>query len=318
MSLVQQGQIGQSSHIFIAGSGGMVGSAIKKELWKRGFKNLHTPRRKELDLFELEKINDYFAQNRIDYIINAAAKVGGIQANNTFRADFIHQNLLIQTNLFEAAHKNDINHFLFLGSSCIYPKDSHQPIKECALLESKLEPTNEPYAIAKIAGLKTAEAFSKQYKRNYYSVMPTNLYGERDNFDSNSGHVIASLISKIQYAIDHSKEEIIVWGTGTPLREFLYVDDLAKACVFLIENNFKNMPHWINIGSSQEISIADLVDKLVQLMGFKGKVVFDTTKPDGVLRKKLDTSRMQELGWEARIGLDEGLQKTVLWYRANR
>jgi len=305
--------LSKESHIFIAGARGMVGSAIERRLKEKGYRNLLVPNREELDLFNLVEVNDFFSKQKIDCVIDAAAKVGGIMANDKYRADFIHQNLLIQVNLFEAAHRNDVDNFLFLGSSCIYPKNSPQPIKEDFLLSSPLEPTNEPYAIAKIAGLKTAESFKRQYGRNYFSLMPTNLYGVNDNFHPQNSHVIPALIQRMNKAIQEGEGEFSVWGTGEPRREFLYVDDLADACIHLLEEG-RDIPYWLNVGTGEDISIKNLSLLIAKLMNFKGEVVFDTSKPDGTMLKCLDVSKIKSLGWTPKVSLEEGLEKTIKWY----
>lgn len=305
-----------SDKILVLGSRGLVGSAIVRGLQERGFKNLLTPVRQELDLAQQGQAMDYFKQHRPAVVFNAAAKVGGILANNTYRADFIFENLMIQNNVFQAAFTSGVDKMLFLGSSCIYPKNSPQPIKEDYLLTGPLEPTNEPYAIAKIAGLKTAESFRRQYGKNYHSVMPTNLYGVNDNFDPDKSHVIPGLIARMQKAIDNNEKTFSIWGTGKPRREFLYVDDMASACIHLM--SMENPPDWMNVGTGLDIEIGELAKMIAELMGYQGELILDLSKPDGTMEKRLDVSRLLETGWRPRVGLEEGLQKTIEFYRKER
>lgn len=300
--------------ILVLGSRGLVGSAIKEQLLKSGFTNILTPVREELDLRSQNKVEDYFEGHRPDYVFLAAAKVGGILANNTYRADFIFENLQIQQNVFSAAFKAKTQNLLFLGSSCIYPKNSPQPIKEEYLLTSELEPTNEPYAIAKIAGLKTAESFRRQYGLNWISVMPTNLYGINDNFDLNNSHVIPGLIARLDKAMKDEEPEFKIWGTGKPRREFLFVDDMAKACIHVM-NHSENAPDFMNIGTGEDIEIGELAKMIAQKMGYQGKLVFDSSKPDGTMRKLLDVSKIKSLGWKPEVDLSSGLDTVIKYYR---
>lgn len=303
----------QSDRVLVLGARGMVGSAIVRELGKKGFENILAPDRSSLDLLNQQSTFDYFQKHNPQHLFLAAAKVGGIHANNTFRADFIHQNLMIQSNVFEAAWRFKINKLLFLGSSCIYPKNAPQPLREESLLTSPLEPTNEPYAIAKIAGLKTAESFRRQYGQNYFSVMPTNLYGENDNFHLENSHVIPGLIARMKIAMDENKSEFAVWGTGKPCREFLYVDDMARACIHVMTHKGV-IPDLLNVGTGEDISIKDLAHKIKEILGFKGEIVFNPNQPDGTMKKLLDVSKIHNLGWKHEIDLDEGLRKTVKFF----
>lgn len=300
--------------ILILGSRGMVGSAILRELKKEGFANILHPVREELDLLRQSDVENYFQQHQPSHVFLAAAKVGGILANNTYRADFIFNNLQIQQNVFNAAFKIETPHLLFLGSSCIYPKDAPQPLKEEYLLTSELEQTNEPYAIAKIAGLKTAESFRRQYGLHWISVMPTNLYGENDNYDLNNSHVIPGLIARLDQAIKNNDKEFKIWGTGKPRREFLYVDDMARACIHAIQQG-QEAPDFMNVGSGEDIEIGELAKIIAQKMGFKGQLIFDSTKPDGTMRKLLDVSKLKTLGWLPQINLNEGLDKAIEHYK---
>jgi GDP-L-fucose synthase len=297
--------------IFVAGHLGMVGSALMRRLRDGGYSRLVGAARDELDLLDGRAVNDYVARQQPDYIFIAAAKVGGIQANNQFRADFLHDNLLIEANLMRAAHAAGVQRLMFLGSSCIYPRDCAQPIKEEYLLTGPLEPTNEPYAIAKIAGIKLAESYNRQHGRQYVSVMPTNLYGPNDNYDLQSSHVLPALLRKAHEARQRGDAELVVWGSGTPMREFLYVDDLADACVFLMEQGYDGP--LLNIGTGQDVSIAELARTVMRCVGFDGRIVFDSSKPDGTPRKLLDVSRLRALGWSARTSLADGIGRA---YRA--
>jgi GDP-L-fucose synthase len=299
--------LGPDATIFVAGAHGMVGSAIVRRLRERGFRHILTPRRAELDLQDQAAVHAYLAQHRPDYVFIAAAKVGGIQANNTYRAEFLYQNLCIQNNLIHGAHLAGVQRLMFLGSSCIYPKLAPQPIKEEHLLTGLLEPTNEPYAIAKIAGIKMCEAYNAQYGRQYTSAMPTNLYGPNDNYDLANSHVLPALIRKAHEAQRRGDTEYVVWGTGTPLREFLYVDDLADACVFLMERGFDGP--LINVGAGSEVSIAALAETVMQVVGFTGRIVFDHSKPDGTPRKLMDSGQLRALGWQPRTALAEGIAR---------
>lgn len=296
----------KDAKIFVAGHRGMVGSAIVRRLQSGGYAHIVTASREDLDLLDQRAVHDFVKAQQPDYIYIAAAKVGGIQANNIYRADFIYQNLVIEANLINAAHEAGVQRLMFLASSCIYPKLAPQPLKEDYLLTGPLEPTNEPYAIAKIAGIKLCEAYSDQYGRQYISVMPTNLYGPNDNYDLNNSHVLPALIRKAHEAKQRGDKELVVWGTGTPLREFLYADDLADACVHLMEQGYDGP--LVNIGTGTDITIRDLAEIVVTVVGFEGKLTFDTSKPDGTPRKLMDVSRLKGLGWQAGIGLRQGIE----------
>lgn len=297
----------KTSKIYIAGHRGMVGSAIMRRLQTEGYGNMVTRTSKELDLRNQAAVADFFEKEKPDYVFLAAAKVGGILANNTYRAEFIYDNLMIQNNVIHNAWKQKVKKLLFLGSSCIYPKMAPQPLKEDYLLTGLLEPTNEPYAIAKIAGIKLCDAYRAEYGCNFISVMPTNLYGPNDNYDLHNSHVLPALIRKFHEAKIKNDPEVVVWGTGKPLREFLHVDDLADACLFLM-NNYDE-PGLINIGSGVDISIADLAEMVKVITGYSGKITFDPSKPDGTPRKLLDISKLNRLGWKVTIELKEGIQK---------
>lgn len=297
----------QSDKIFIAGINGMVGSAIKRKLINDGFKNILGPSSSELDLRKQSEVDNWFKKNEPDYVFLAAAKVGGILANNIYRADFIIENLQIETTVIKAALDYNVKKLLFLGSSCIYPKMATQPISESSLLTSSLEPTNEPYAIAKIAGVKMCEAIYEQYKRPFISAMPTNLYGINDNYDINNSHVLPALLRKIHEAKEANKAEVIVWGSGTPLREFMYADDLGEACVFLMQQYNEKEP--INVGSGLEISIAELALLIKNIVGYQGKITYDDTKPDGTPRKLMNTTKLNNLGWYAKTNLKNGIEQ---------
>lgn len=298
--------------IFVAGHRGLVGSAIVRRLLGAGFENVITRARAELDLRDQGAVTGFFQKERPAYVFLAAAKVGGILANDTYPADFIRDNLQIQTNVIDAAHAAGVARLLFLGSSCVYPKHAPQPMKEEHLLTSELEPTNEPYAIAKIAGLKMCEAYRRQFGRDFVSVMPTNLFGPGDNFDLGTSHVLAALIRKFHDAMVSKADQVTVWGTGTPRREFLHVDDAADACVFVMQHD--RPPDLVNIGWGKDISIAELAQLIGEIVGFGGEIVYDTSKPDGTPRKLLDTSRLRELGWSPRISLRDGIEATYAWY----
>ncbi len=303
----------KDSTILVLGSRGMVGSSLVRELKRQGYSNILEPKREALDLTRQSDVLDYFFAKKPEFIFNAAAKVGGIKANNTFRADFIFQNLSIQNNVFEAAFKSKVKKFLFLGSSCIYPKNCPQPIKEEYLLTGELEPTNEPYALSKIAGLKTTESFRRQYGCNWFSVMPTNLYGPGDNFHPENSHVIPGMIQRMKKVIDNGENVFEVWGSGNPKREFLFVDDLARACLMLMQTD-KELPYWINIGSGNDISIKDLAETIAKIMGFKGNLIFNKNYPDGTMRKVLDVSKINAMGWQPQISLEKGLKLTIESY----
>ncbi len=295
-----------TAKIYVAGHRGMVGSAIIRQLTRNGYANIVTRTHTELDLTDQAAVTKFFAQERPDYVFLAAAKVGGIQANNTYRAEFIYQNLMIETNVLHAAWTTGVQRLLFLGSSCIYPRDCPQPIKEEYLLTGPLEPTNEPYAIAKIAGIKLCESYNRQYDTHYISVMPTNLYGPNDNYDLNNSHVLPALIRKAHEAKVRGDKTVVVWGSGKPMREFLHVDDMANACVFLMEQDLEE--RLFNVGTGTDVTIQTLAETIMATVGFEGKIEFDTSKPDGTPRKLLDTSRMTAIGWRAQIELVEGIR----------
>ena len=296
------------SRIFVAGHRGMVGSAIVRRLQATGFNNLILRTSAELDLRDSAGVKHFFETEKPEYVFLAAAKVGGIVANNTYRAEFLYDNLMIQSNVIHSSYKAGVNKLLFLGSSCIYPKLAPQPLKEEYLLTGLLEPTNEPYAIAKIAGIKMCDAYRSQYGCHFISAMPTNLYGPNDNYDLQKSHVIPGLLRKFHEARVNGSPEVVIWGTGTPLREFMHVDDLAEACVFLMERY--DEPGFINVGTGEEISIRQLAELIARITGYKGKLVFDTSKPDGTPRKLMDMRRIHALGWRHRIHLEDGLIDT--------
>ena len=300
-----------NSKIYIAGHRGMVGSAIMRNLQAKGFTNIVTRTSAELDLRSSQSVSDFFKEEKPDYVFLAAAKVGGIQANNVYRADFIYENLMIQNNVIHHAYLNNVKKLLFLGSSCIYPKFAQQPINENSLLTDTLEPTNEAYAIAKISGVEMCKFYKKQYGCQFISAMPTNLYGINDNFNIENSHVLPALLRKFVEAKNKNEKNVNVWGTGTPLREFLYVDDLAEACLFLMLHY--NEESTINVGTGVEISIKELAETIKEKVGFKGNLVFDTSKPDGTPRKLLDVSKINKLGWKHKIDLEDGIQKTIEW-----
>jgi len=290
----------------------MVGSAISRRLRELGFNNLLERTTRELDLRDQAAVNSFFSEEKPEYVVLAAAKVGGIVANNTYRADFIYDNLMIASNVIHAASENKTEKLLFLGSSCIYPKFADQPLKEESLLTGTLEPTNEPYAIAKIAGIKLCEAYRDQYGCNFISAMPTNLYGPNDNYDLKNSHVLPALIRKFHEAKLENKRNVEIWGTGSPLREFLHVDDLAEACVYLLEKY--NEKGFVNIGTGKDVSIADLASMIKEVVGFQGELRFDTSKPDGTPRKLMDVSKIHKLGWKHRIELKEGIEAVYKEY----
>ncbi len=305
----------KGAKIYVAGHRGLVGSAIVRRLGSGGYENISTRTHKELDLEIQKDVWDFFEKERPEYVFLAAARVGGIMANNTWPADFIYNNLLIQVNIIKAAHMYGVKKLLFLGSSCIYPKLCPQPMKEEYLLSGPLEPTNEPYAVAKIAGIKLCQSYNRQYGTNYISVMPTNLYGTNDNFDLTSSHVLPAMIRKFDDAKADAKQQVVLWGTGAPYREFLHVDDLADACVFLM-NNYDGS-EIVNIGTGKDITIRGLAELVKKVVGFRGEIVWDSTKPDGTPRKQLDVSRLQALGWSPKIDLEEGIRTTYQWYLQN-
>lgn len=309
----------REARIFVAGHRGLVGSAIKRALEAQGYRQVLVRSRSELDLLDQRAVARFFAQERPEYVFLAAAKVGGIYANATYPADFLYQNVLIQTNVIHAAHRYGAKKLLFLGSSCIYPKLSPQPIREAYLLTGELEPTNEPYALAKIAGIKMCEAYHRQYGSDFLAVMPTNLYGPYDNFDPQTSHVLPALLRKFHEAKVADAAEVVVWGTGTPKREFLYVDDLADACVFLMKTyRHADIGPIVNIGTGTDLAISELAELIKGIVGFRGSIVFDASKPDGTPRKWLDVSRMEQLGWRASTTLAEGIRKTYDWYLAQQ
>jgi GDP-L-fucose synthase len=341
----------KNSKILVVGASGMVGSAIIRRLLSLGYTNMlgtyHSrmpdstifieddnpaAKSKELKLVQLDltvqaTVNSFFSEERPDYVFLAAARVGGIHANNTYPAQFIYENLAIQCNTIHAAYQAGVDRLLFLGSSCIYPKRAPQPMKEEHLLTGILEPTNEPYAIAKIAGIKMCEAYNRQYGTRYMAVMPTNLYGPNDNFDLENAHVLPALIRKFHEAKIAGKKEVVVWGTGTPKREFLHVDDMADACVFVMNLDEKTAadyffsypnPCFVNVGAGIDCTIKEIANTVQKVTGFKGKILLDTSKPDGTPRKLLDVSKLGFLGWNSKIGLEDGIQKTYAWYLAQR
>jgi GDP-L-fucose synthase len=303
----------KNSKIYVAGHRGMVGSAIVRKLESLGFSNIITRNSAELDLRNQAAVNDFFVKEKPVYVILAAAKVGGILANNTYRAQFLYENLMIETNVIHAAHTESAQKLLFLGSSCIYPKMAEQPMKEEALLTGLLESTNEPYAIAKIAGIKLCEAFRDQYGSNFISAMPTNLFGPGDNYDLQKSHVIPAMIRKFHEGKINNAASVTIWGSGTPLREFMYVDDLADACIFLMQEY--NGRLFMNIGTGEEITIKDLALMIKEVTGFEGTIEFDSSKPDGTPRKLMDSSRLHSLGWRSSISLKEGLIKTYQYFQ---
>ena len=295
-----------NSKIFVAGLRGMVGSAIVKDLTNKGFNNIITRTSTELNLIDQKAVADFFESEKPEFVFLAAAKVGGIVANNSYKADFIYENILIQSNVIHQSYKAGVKKLLFLGSTCIYPKLAPQPLKEEYLLTGLLEETNEPYAIAKIAGIKMCDAYRDQYGCNFISVMPTNLYGFNDNYDLENSHVLPALLRKFHEAKQNNDSEVVVWGTGTPLREFLHASDMANACVYLMQNY--NEKGFVNIGTGIEISIKDLAILVKKITGYEGNIIFDTTKPDGTPRKLTDVSKLNSLGWKYSIDLEEGIQ----------
>jgi len=307
--------------IYIAGHRGLVGSAIVRQLESRGFTNLLMRTHKELDLTNQAEVQDFFQQEKPDYVILAAAKVGGIHANNTYPADFIYQNMMIEANVINSAYENKVKRLLFLGSTCIYPKAVEQPMREDALLTDVLEPTNEPYALAKIAGIKLCESYNRQHGTDFRSVMPTNLYGVNDNFHPENSHVIPALMRRFHEAKVNGDSEVVVWGTGNAMREFLYVDDMAKASLFVLgldektyQANTKPMLSHINVGTGKDVTIREMAETMKEVVGYKGKLTFDTAKPDGAPRKLIDVSRLSNMGWNYSINLKDGLGKTYKWY----
>ncbi|KZC00607.1 MULTISPECIES: GDP-L-fucose synthase [Methylobacterium] len=315
---------GRGQTIFVAGHRGMVGSAIVRRLRELGHERILTADRRTLDLLDQAAVRRFFAENRIDQVYLAAARVGGIHANNTYPAEFIHENLLIQSNLIDAAHTHDVDRLLFLGSSCIYPKLAPQPMREDALLTGLLEPTNEPYAIAKIAGIKMCESYNRQYGRRYRSVMPTNLYGPNDNFHPENAHVLPALMRRFHEAKQEGRAKVTVWGTGRAMREFLHVDDMARASVYVMEmddavyaaNTRPDLSH-INVGTGEDCTIRQLAEALARVIGYAGELAFDATKPDGTPRKLMDVSRLRAMGWRPEIALEDGLRQTYGWFLEN-
>ena len=307
--------------VYIAGHRGLVGSAIARQLETRGFTNLLMLTHKELDLTNQAQVQNFFTREDPDYVILAAAKVGGIHANNTYPADFIYQNMMIEANVINSAYENKVKRLLFLGSTCIYPKAVEQPMREDALLTDLLEPTNEPYVIAKIAGIKLCESYNRQHGIDFRSVMPTNLYGINDNFHPENSHVIPALMQRFHQAKVNNDSEVVVWGTGNARREFLYVDDMAQASLFVLEldeevykANTQPMLSHINVGTGTDVTIREMAETMKQVVGYEGKLVFDTTKPDGAPRKLINVSRLSDMGWKYSVGLKEGLTKTYNWY----
>ncbi len=312
---MKENSIDKNSKIYIAGHKGLVGSAILRKLESSGYKNLVLKTRNELDLIDEKATEEFFLKEKPEYVFAAAAKVGGILANRDHPADFIYENLKVQNNIIHNAYKNDVRKLLFLGSTCIYPRLSKQPIKEEYFQTGKLEPTNEAYAIAKIAGIIMCQSYNKQYGTNFISAMPTNLYGINDNFDLGSSHVLPALIRKFHDAKTDNQSEVIIWGSGTPKREFLFVDDLADALLFLM-NNY-NDSDIINVGTGEDISILDLANMISEIVGFKGKIVTDPHKPDGMPRKLVDVTKINNLGWKHKTSLKVGIKETYIWFLKN-
>ena len=307
--------------IYIAGHRGLVGSAIVRQLELRGFTNLLMRTHKELDLTSQAQVQNFFTQEKPDYVILAAAKVGGIHANNTYPADFIYQNIMIEANVINSAYENKVKRLLFLGSTCIYPKAVEQPMREDALLTNVLESTNEPYALAKIAGIKLCESYNRQHGTDYRSIMPTNLYGIHDNFHPENSHVIPALMQRFHQAKVNNDEEVVIWGTGNAMREFLYVDDMAQASLFILEldedtykANTSPMLSHINVGTGRDITIREMAETIKGVVGYKGRLAFDATKPDGSPRKLIDVARLESMGWKYSICLKDGLKRTYEWY----
>ena len=314
----------KSDKIYIAGHRGLVGSAIVRQLEERGFTSLLMRTHKELDLTNQVQVQIFFEQEKPDYVILAAAKVGGIHANNTYPADFIYQNMMIEANVINSAYESKVKRLLFLGSTCIYPKAVEQPMREDALLTDVLEPTNEPYALAKISGIKLCESYNRQYRTDFRSVMPTNLYGINDNFHPENSHVIPALMSRFHEAKIDNDAEVVVWGRGNAMREFLYVDDMVEASLFVLEldeqayqANTRPMLSHINVGTGKDITIRKMAETMKEVVGYKGKLIFDTVKPDGAPRKLIDVTRLSDMGWNYSVDLKEGLKKTYKWYLTN-
>lgn len=315
----------RDARVFVAGHRGMVGSAIVRRLQALGYENILTRGREDLDLVDQAAVNAFFAEQRIDQVYMASAKVGGIHANNTYPAEFIYQNLMVEANITHAAHCNDVQKLLFLGSSCIYPKFAAQPMKEEALVTGVLEPTNEPYAVAKIAGIKLCESYNRQYGRDYRSVMPTNLYGPNDNFHPENSHVVPALLKRFHEATQRGDDEVVIWGSGKPQREFLHVDDMAAACVHVMEldeatyqAHTQPMLSHINVGTGVDCSIRELAETIARVTEYQGRLIFDSSKPDGTPRKLMDVSRLKALGWQASISLEDGLRDAYRWFVDNQ
>lgn len=307
--------ITKNSRIYIAGHRGMVGSAVWRILESTGYENLVGKTSKELDLRNQKSVNDFISESKFDVIIDAAAKVGGILANNNYPYEFLMENMLIQNNLIKASHENNVKKFIFLGSSCIYPKMAPQPLKEDYLLTDSLEPTNEWYAIAKISGVKLCEAIRKQFDKDFVSLMPTNLYGTHDNFDLKTSHVLPAMIRKFHEAKENNNAIVTLWGSGTPMREFLHVEDMAQSVVFTVENKLPE--HLYNVGTGKDVTIKELAETIQKVVGHTGSIEWDSSKPDGTPRKLMDISRMNNIGWEAKIELHEGIESTYKWFLEN-
>jgi GDP-L-fucose synthase len=321
MSIKELETLNQEDKIYVAGHKGLVGSAIVRHLEHRGFSNLLLRAHNELELTDQKAVQEFFSLERPDYVIIAAAKVGGIHANNTYPADFIYQNMMIESNIINSAYLNEVKRLLFLGSTCIYPRGVEQPMRETALLTGILEPTNEPYAIAKIAGIKLCESYNRQYKTDFRSVMPTSLYGMNDNFHPENSHIIPALMQRFHQAKISNSPEAVVWGTGNAMREFLYVDDMAEAAVFVLDldpniyqANTQSMLSHINIGTGVDVTTRELAETLKEVVGYEGELKFDTEKPDGAPRKLIDVSRLSKMGWKYNVQLKDGLSKTYAWY----
>ena len=315
----------RDARVFVAGHRGMVGSAIVRRLQALGYQNIITRGREELDLVDQAAVNAFFAENPIDQVYMASAKVGGIHANNTYPAEFIYQNLMVEANIIHAAHCNGVNKLLFLGSSCIYPKFAEQPMKEEALVTGVLEPTNEPYAVAKIAGIKLCESYNRQYGRDYRSVMPTNLYGPNDNYHPENSHVVPALLKRFHEATQRGDDEVVIWGSGKPQREFLHVDDMAAASVHVMElddatyqAHTQPMLSHINVGTGVDCSIRELAETIARVTEYQGRLTFDSSKPDGTPRKLMDVSRLKALGWQSSISLEDGLRDAYRWFVENQ
>jgi GDP-L-fucose synthase len=307
------------SKIYISGHRGMAGSAIKRNLEARGYHNLITCTHSELDLTNQQAVNNFFEKEKPEYVFLAAAKVGGILANSTYPAEFIYENLMIEANVIHASYITGVKKLLFLGSSCIYPRLAPQPLKEEYLLKGELEVTNEAYAVAKIAGIRMCKHYNQEYGTNFISVMPTNLYGPNDNYDLETSHVMAALMRKFHEAKLNNASHVVVWGTGAPRREFLHVDDMADACVYLMENfNASDIGEFVNIGLGEDVTIRELAELIGDIVGYNGEIVYDTTKPDGTPQKLLDVSRLRKLGWDARISLREGIKQAYEWYKSDK